>query len=76
MVNKNDLDMTRIESPWSLSGTNTLIFFTFNGSVGFSNCLTLDNIHEPCKSRDSPIFEWTDNRWTDGRTDRQTEPIA
>ena len=27
MVNKNDLDMTRIESPWSLSGTHTLIFF-------------------------------------------------
>ena len=42
MVNKNDLDMTRIESPWSQSGTHTLIFFFFTSSVsvGSSNDLT------------------------------------
>ena len=40
MVNKNDLDMTRIESPWSQSGTHTLIFFTSSVSVGSSNDLT------------------------------------
>ena len=41
MVNKNDLDMTRIESPWSQSGTHMLIFFfTSSVSVGSSNDLT------------------------------------
>ena len=58
MVNKNDLDMTRIESPWTQSGTHTLIFFLLRVFVGSSNDL-------PGKARENPIFEATDRQQKD-----------
>ena len=63
MVNKNDLDMTRIESPWSQSGTHTLIFFLL---PVFLSGLAMT---QPGKVRENPIFEATDRQQTDRQTD-------
>ncbi len=64
LLNKKELEMQRMELLWRLSGTHPNIFW------GISMLIFCSSIAEPCKSRDSPIFESTDNERTNGRTDR------